>query len=327
MNIEKLPSGAYRIRKMVNRKEYRVTVDHKPNMSEAFKLITAEVEKRDIPAAKMSFETACDKYIESKSNVLSPSSIRGYKGIVKAFTDGFKAVRLPDITLPIVQTEINSYSEKHSPKSVYNFSGFIMGVLNYYGVSIKSPKLPQKEKKDPYIPTKEEVMKIFAAFKGSVYEVPILLSCMGLRKSEICALTIDDLSSDNILTINKAKVQGADNKWVIKSTKTTASTRTVVIPDYIADIIRKQGYVYNGYPNVLYVKLTQMQDDLGIQHFSFHKMRHFFASYMHDLGYSDKQIQDMGGWKTTDVMKTVYTHAMKMDEAKKKAAMDMGSLM
>ena len=70
-----------------------------------------------------------------------------------------------------------------------------------------------------------------------------------------------------------------------------------------------------------------MQDKLGIPHFSFHKMRHFFASYMHDLGYSDKQIQEMGGWKTDRVMKTVYTHAMEMEQAKISAANDMGALM
>lgn len=328
MTIEKLPSGNYRIKQMVNGVTYRATVDHKPSDKEAHLLIAGAMAKKGVAiSSNMPFKQACEAYIESKSNILSPSSVRGYKGIIRQFSDSFGNTSLDILTKPMVQTEVNRYSADHSPKSTSNFSGFIVSVLKYYGNDIENITLPQKEKKSPYIPTEEEVKRIFNAFKGSVYEAPILLSGMGLRKSEVCALQITDLSEDNVLTINKAKVQGADNKWVVKSTKTTDSTRTVVLPPYLADLIRKQGFIYNGYPNVLYVKLTQMQDKLGIPHFSFHKMRHFFASYMHDLGYSDKQIQEMGGWKTDRVMKTIYTHAMEMEQAKISAANDMGALM
>lgn len=328
MTIEKLPSGNYRIKQMVNGVTYRATVDHKPSDKEAHLLIAGAMAKKGVAiSSNMPLKQACEAYIESKSNILSPSSVRGYKGIIKQFSDSFGNTSLDILTKPMVQTEVNRYSADHSPKSTSNFSGFIVSVLKYYGNDIGNITLPQKEKKNSYIPTEEEVKRIFNAFKGSLYEAPILLSGMGLRKSEVCALQITDLSEDNILTINKAKVQGADNKWVVKSTKTTDSTRTVVLPPYLADLIRKQGFIYNGYPNVLYVKLTQMQDKLGIPHFSFHKMRHFFASYMHDLGYSDKQIQEMGGWKTDRVMKTVYTHAMEMEQAKISAANDMGALM
>jgi hypothetical protein len=48
---------------------------------------------------------------------------------------------------------------------------------------------------------------------------------------------------------------------------------------------------------------------------------------MHDLGYSDKQIQEMGGWKSTRILDTIYKHAMEMDKAKISAANDMGALM
>lgn len=60
-----------------------------------------------------------------------------------------------------------------------------MGVLKYYGVQIPSPKLPQKEKLSPYIPTKEEVHAIFEEIKCSKYEIPIMLAAMGLRRSEM----------------------------------------------------------------------------------------------------------------------------------------------
>ena len=324
MTIEK-HHGGYRISKMVNGKRYRVYVDHQPTESEAFMLIAKKANEVK-PTSDITFQTACDLYIESKSNVLSVTTIYGYKAMMKSISTNLMGTNLSMITLPIVQTEINQYALNHTPKSVKNLSGFIMGVLKFYGIQINSPKLPQKEKKSPYIPSKEEVRLIFNEIKGSRIEIPVMLGAMGLRRSEICALTPQDLKG-NVLTINKAKVLDSDHNWVIKSTKTTESTREVVIPDYLAKLIKKQGYIYDGYPGKITEELNRVQKKLGIPKFSLHKLRHFFASYMHDLGYSDKQIEAMGGWKTDSVMRTVYTHALDMDEAKKKAANDINALL
>ena len=65
---------------------------------------------------------------------------------------------------------------------------------------------------------------------------------------------------------------------------------------------------------------------LGIPRFPFHKLRHFFASYMHDLGYSDKQIQEFGGWKSDHIMKSVYQHAMDMQEVKNNISNNIDNL-
>ena len=185
--------------------------------------------------------------------------------------------------------------------------------------------LPQKEKKTEYIPSKEDIIKIFQHVEGTKYEIPIRLAAFGLRRSEICALECSDLSG-RCLTINKAMVQNDANEWIIKKTKTTDSTRTIYIPEDLADKIREQGYVYEGNPEKIYCALSRAQKELDIPHFSLHKMRHFFASYMHDQGYSDKQIQEFGGWKTDLVMKSVYQHAMDMDRAKMDMCDSLGSL-
>ena len=147
----------------------------------------------------------------------------------------------------------------------------------------------------------------------------------GLRRSEICALTVDDLNG-NILTVNKALVRGRQ-QWHIKLTKTAASTRKVILDAQLADLIRQQGYVYRYNPVTLEGKLKKIQKMLGIHPFSLHKFRHFFASYLHDLGFSDKQIQAAGGWSTDNVMKSVYMHAMQMEEAKSAMATAIGELL
>ena len=321
MNISKLPSGNYRIRKTKNGKVYSVTLDHKPTMFEAEEIIKEMSDN----SVNISLEKACRLYIDSKSNVLSPTTIVAYESIIKQISPELKRKKLVCLTNKDLQTEINLYASNHSSKSTRNFNGFLMSVVNFYGLNIKSPKLPPKEPKKVYIPTEEEVKAIMNEVKGTKYEVAFLLASMGLRRSEICALSLDDLK-DNELTINKALVCNKNKEWVLKSTKTESSVRTIILPDYVANLIREQGYVYDGFPGQIYKRLTDIEKKLGIPHFSLHKMRHFFASYMHHLGYTDKQIQAFGGWKTDDVMKTVYQHEMEMEKAKQSMASNFKKL-
>ena len=111
-------------------------------------------------------------------------------------------------------------------------------------------------------------------------------------------------------------------EWVIKTTKTTSSTRNIVIPVELANKIREKGYIYKGHPNQLLKHLTKLEKELDIPHFSLHKLRHYFASEMSTLGVPDADILRLGGWETDSVMKSVYRHSMmeKEENAKREAA-------
>lgn len=316
MTIEKLKSGSYRISQMYHGQRYRITIDHRPSKPEAMKLITAEIEKSPTKITNMTFDDAASAYINAKSNVLSPATIKGYQKIRRNLPESLSDTYLSMITSAKVQTVVNELTEGHSPKTVSNAASFIVTVLKFYDVPVKAPHLPQKEKKNIYIPTIEDMTKIFSYIKGKDYEAAIILAAHGLRRSEIAALTVADLDGCT-LTINKAMVEDEHGNWIIKTTKTTESTRTVVIPEDIADTIREKGYIYNKKPYTINQDLHRVQKAVGVPAFSLHKLRHFFASYMHDLGYSDKQIMSMGGWATNHVMQTVYEHALQMEKAKK----------
>lgn len=324
MTIEKLKSGSYRIKQMEHGITYRITVDHKPSKAEAMRLI---MERSNNHITKdMSFQRACESYIESKDAILSPSTRREYLSTMRNLPDTLMRLRLSQITTMVVQKVVNDMSKGRSPKTVANYSGFIMSVLKAADVDIKPPQLPQKEKKSAYIPSEEDIKAVFEQVKGTKYEIPLTLAAFGLRRSEICALTIDDVR-DCRVTINKALVQDENKNWVVKKTKTTDSTREVIIPESLYALIQAQGHVYNGMPDTLYKELRKAQDRANTPHFSLHKMRHFFASFMHQKGYTDKQIQEAGGWKTDNVLKTVYQHAMDMDKAKRQMSADISSLL
>lgn len=328
MTIEKLPSGSYRISQTDNGKRYRITVDHKPSKAEATRLIAERLTSKPVSFQNKTLESACISYIEERENIISPSTAKGYYKIVRMIPQKYGKLHLMQISNSTIQALANDYSVGRSVKTIRNYVCFILSVLNYNDISLKMPSLPQIEKKSPYIPTKEDVTAIFNEIKGTNYEVPITLAALGLRRSEICALTLSDLQG-NKLTIDKAMVQNKAKEWVIKTTKTQASIRTIIIPDDLADIIRKQGYVYKGYPANIYANLKRAQKRAGVPQFPLHKLRHFFCSYMHDLGYSDKQIQEAGGWSGdgySRVMKTIYQHAMDMEQAKKGMADSINGL-
>lgn len=330
MKIEKLPSGSYRIRQQYKGKRYTIVVDHKPTQKEALQLMADQMDSAPVRVERrsMTFEQAYEDYLELKSNILSPSTKRGYRSVIGQIPASFKAMKILDIDTVDIQKVVNDYSSTHSPKSVRNLYGLISIILKTYCKGkVYDITLPQKEKKEPYIPTDQEVKAIMQDVKDTRYYIPLALAALGLRKSEICALTLDDLSVDNRLTINKALVKGPDGSWSVKTTKTTDSTRDIYIPPDLADLIRTQGYIYKGFPDSICRQLVRSQEKLGIQHFPLHKMRHFFVSYAHnELHLSDEQIMKAGGWKSTSVMSNVYRHSMNDDEVQMKLAENLSSL-
>ena len=134
--------------------------------------------------------------------------------------------------------------------------------------------------------------------------------------------TVQLLSADGKVLktaeINKALVYDKNNKWVVKTTKTTAGTRKIYIPDALVEEIMQYGMIFKGWPNTLLTGLNRYQDKLGIPRFRFHDLRHFFASYAHSQGISDADIMASGGWSSDYTMKNVYRHEMNARESQKK---------
>ena len=166
----------------------------------------------------------------------------------------------------------------------------------------------QPSKRKVHQPIDKEIESLLSSIKGSQYEIPIKLALLGLRRSEICALTIDDIG-DSCVTVNKTFLEDKDGKWVIRhKLKNGDPERVVYIPKELEEEIRKQGYVYRGHPNSIYKNLSKTLQELHIDHFSLHRLRHYYASVSHALGVPDEYIMQNGGWKTDHVLKDVYRH-------------------
>ena len=320
MNIEQLPSGSYRLRKRINGEMIRVTFDHYPTETEI--LLALGEHLTDAPAPKdiMIFANAAKQYIELKRNVLSPRTVKEYSETPKRLSERFNMLNIYKITSNDIQMEVNRLAKDKSPKTVKNYHSFISAVIASFRPDFSCHvTLPQSEKKEPYIPTDEEVSMFMEYIKENrpKYYVLMVLAAYGLRRSEIMAITSDDLDG-NVLHITKAKVLNENNEWIIKTTKTPRSRRDIIIPDSLADMIQEQGFAFEYHPGDISKIINTACKKLGINRFTLHKLRHYFATKLLSENVDIMTVVALGGWSSPAMLNNRYAHAV---EEKKKEAL------
>lgn len=315
--IVKTASGKFSCRIYIGQdssghKKYRQFTHHSKPM---LKSIVSEFESANRSAASLDTFSACmERYITDREDIVSPATIRGYKSIQNVLTDKypiFCSLSLASISKQDIQRIINDLQAKDkSGKYIKNIHGLISGVLIANDYTSPRVSLPSAKAKHVYEPTKEDIKMTLAAAHGTDMEIPILLGIHGLRRSEICALRYPDDFTGNVIHIRHALVYGDKNEVTEKTTKTDGSDRIVPLSDECYQKIVKQGYVTHKTMAAITQAFAKLLERNCIPKYRFHDLRHFFASYMHEIGISDAQIMKMGGWKTDAVMKNIYRYAL-----------------
>lgn len=313
---KKMPSGKWRVRvydytDSDNKKHYRSFTA--PTRKEVQFLANEYLLNKDSDTYEdMTLKEAYKRYINSKSAVLSPSTIRGYISVSKNSFPKLMNTKLSKLTQYDIQVAVNEISVSFSPKTVRIRYGLLTAVLNMYRPQLRLhttlPK-PQKPKKEYIIPTTAEVNMLLAKADERI-RVPILLASAGsLRRSEVCALTKEDITDFGVY-INKAMVINSQNKYIVKyTTKTKAGTRFVPLPTSIVKELREWKY-FGCTPKDIQRWFKKLRDEVGINT-TFHKLRHYFASECHANGIPDKYICEIGGWEDVAVLQQIYQHTLK----------------
>lgn len=325
MKVEKIRDNYYRVRQQYKGKRYSIVFDHKPSQKE---ITLALAEKLNAISSDSAQNGSIDSFTEKYLNLLkergkSPSTLAGYQSIKRNTPDWFLKINIYNLENADLQKLVTLYSKGHSPKSTRNMYGLYRAVLaEFRPEMILSIKLPPIEKKMEYEPSTKDVMAILEYAKGGRYSVFLQLSVLGLRRGEIGALSLEDLSSDNVLTINKDLIVNENYEYIIKeSAKTAASNRRILIPDNLANEIRNQGYIFEGNLHTVNEYLHKAQDALDIPRFRLHILRHFAAAYLNKMGFTKDQILAFGGWeKGSSVMERVYSYNLDPEESQKDIA-------
>lgn len=268
---------------------------------------------------KLTLGEAMQQYIEAKSAVLSPSTVSTYHDMQRSIFADIRDIPLSDITQDMIQRAVNREALNHSPKTVRNYHGFLSSVMQMYRPDfVLHTTLPQKIKNEIVIPTEEEVKRLLVASRGTPMEIPVLLAaCCGMRRSEIAALTWDDIDfCRNIIRVKKALVADEKNALVEKTTKTTASTRSIRMIPLVSDTLRryKDDHPCDGYitisPDNITHRFEHLLHQAGCPRYRFHDLRHYTVSVMLALNVPKNYIADYVGHSTENMIEQVYGHIM-----------------
>lgn len=275
------------------------------------------VDLKKRPSA-ITLEKAIDNYIEVRSNVLSPSTLVGYKSLKK---NRFKGVmQCPVADIKDWQEVINAEAAICSPKTVKNAWGLIRPAIEAAGVELPKVKLPQLVPKEPVFLTPEQISVFVAAVKGTPVEIPALLGLHSLRRSEIAALDWANIDlKKRIIKVSGAVVPGENWALVEKPTnKNSASTRTVpiMIPelyDALKAVPDKSGKVVTCYISTIYDWVNKVCNENNLPRLGVHGLRHSFASLAYHVRMSEQAAMQIGGWSDYATMRKIYTHLSTQD--------------
>lgn len=269
----------------------------------------------------MTLQDAFRDYIESREHLLSPASVKRYRGIMR---NDFQDLMLQDIKKikkQDVQKAVNGMAQQQSPKTVRDKVALFNSVMKEYRGFAFDLYLPQKEKKDLYIPTREEVDKLLEFEKGSKWEVPILLAALcGLRRSEIAALTWEDVDlEEGTIRINKALGVTDGEGYRLKAPKTYAGYRKAEIPERVKIVLQRLSEERKPITELniqtMSNKFPHELEKAGLHRFRFHDLRHYFASSLLALGVPDLYVIKIIGHSTTSMLEH-YQHVLSDEDRK-----------
>lgn len=330
----KLPSGNYRIRVYVGKDE---------NGKPLYKSITAETKKEaERKAAVYEYEAdkkkkdgltigeVIDLYIKNGDHILSPASVRKYDSMRRNNYASIQDKHVTEMKKTAYQAFVNEISQNYSPKSVASICGLLTAALKAYddnvNLSLKRPKL---QNAGITIPTDAQVKKLIDGAGTAEMRLAFVMGAvLGMRRSEICALTWADIEG-SVIHITKAMVQDKNNKWVIKGTKTNAGTRDLDAPDYVISMLqsikapesKQSDRIFPFTPSAVTMRFYKVSKNAGIK-CRFHDLRHYNASIMLALGVPDKYAMQRMGHATPHMLKTVYQHIIDDQEKKVNAKMN-----
>lgn len=316
MKATKLPSGNWRCRAYDNKtkkcKSFTAATKKEAEYL-ASEWLNGKNQKRSL--SRETVAQCVRNYIESKENILSPSSIRGYLIILNNSINEIENININDLTERDLQSWVNSNASRYKPKSVKSQYGLVTAALRQAKImldfnSVLLPRIPKSEKK---IPNEKEIALILEMVEGTSVELPVTIAVtLGLRQSEIAALKWSDYDGQ-VLDIHAAVVPDKHSKFVYKNTtKSQASTRKIEVDGILKERLDRAEhtgeFISPMLPSSVLRKFNQLCDKNGLPRYTMHEQRHGNASMMLAMGVPDKYAMKRLGQSSPSMVKEIYQH-------------------
>ena len=313
-NAKQMPSGNWRVQVYLgtdqNGRKLKKSITA-PTRWEAEKLAAEYLQDMQTAKSKFTVAEAVRGYIDSKRNVLSPSTVYFYENALTTRLQSLMSLDIHEVDSFAMQKAINEDALTKCRKTIAEGKNLVVAALKMYGIQQNwNITLPPKKPKVKDLPTAAQVIQMI---RGTDIELPCLLAMwLSLRMSEVRGLQFGDIK-DGVVTIQRSKLFIGSKDVVRDVNKTFNSTRRLVVPEYIQTLIdavphkSKEDFIVPQSYRKIKNHLNKLTAANGYN-LTFHQLRHLNASVMLMLGIPDKYAMERGGWSSNGVLKSVYQH-------------------
>lgn len=266
------------------------------------------------PSEKLALGIAIDNYINGRTNILSPATIKAYRSIRNnrfQFCMGWDLNESNNW-----QLAINAETGEVGAKTVHNAWSLIHASIVAAGITPPTVKLPRIPKADRPWLDYNQIETFLEAVRDKPCELGALLALHSLRRSELLALKPSSISAKTeTLFIRGSVVLNSEGSLVYKALNKTDNSRRdvpIVIPrlkELLVGLdLKGSGYILDDYFNKLYFQINKVCRDAGLPEVGVHGLRHSFASLAYHLGWTELSTMQVGGWSNSKVVREIYTH-------------------
>ena len=323
----KLPSGSWFVQICVHGRRISITEATEQACIARAMAIKEDMLESEDRSQKPTLSVAIDRYIASRENILSPSTIVGYRVVQR---NRFKAAMQKPVNA-FDETGwrrlINAEARSMSAKTLQN-AWFLVSAVIYEETGkryrINLPQIVANER--PFL-TPDQITVFLKAVHGQSCEIPALLALCSLRRSELLALTWDKIDLPaGMISVHGSMVSNGKEMVYKKENKNRTSHRVIpiMIPQLrtALEVAPKESQrVVAQSPSAILRGINRVCRENGLPEVGIHGLRHSFASLAYHLGMPEKIAMQIGGWENDATMRRIYTHVSKADVLKYNNAM------
>ena len=261
-------------------------------------------------------------------STLKPSTQSSYRTNLNRYAlPWLGETRLRDLRKGDIQAWLSTLSEsglsRQTVKNIWSGFSSVLRTAMDWGYIKENPahgvRLPPRQPKAAlFLPTPDQLAKVFDALPEPSHLLMLLLLGTGLRVGEAMGLRCDDIDSDRkTLTVRRDVWHGKVN-----SPKYVASERVIPLGPVLLGHLHKrirspEGWVFvgkSGKPrdprNLARRQLYPVLDRLGLPRFSWHRLRKLHSTYLGDLQVAPRILQAQLGHADAALTLNVYTQVI-----------------
>ena len=302
--IERRGENKFRIKYMYKGKRHSKTIvcSEKQVQKELLRFIL-EIESNEekLQATKFNFSKFAAEFLESYvRNNLKPRTYDYYKYLIDGrLKKWFGNKDINKIKRADVMDFLNNYSSELEKSTLKKYRNCLITMFNYaikkdylqinVAEKVDIPRGKQVTKKENCYtyPQLQELILALENEKSNRKMFVIIAMTTGMRREEICPLTISDIDLiNNTITVDKAMVESKEFGVLITDTKNRSSVRQVDIPDYLKELLSeyiktlRNDRLFHILPDTMTSWFNKFIKRKDLPHITLHGLRHSYATYL-----------------------------------------------